>query len=78
MADVGIEAAMLELNALGGDSDTIGSIAGQIFGVATAVDASDLLADVAGAPKVIDVAHRFAKHAFDAGEAVAAERRRKR
>jgi ADP-ribosyl-[dinitrogen reductase] hydrolase len=62
MQAVGVEAALLELNSLGGDSDTIGSIAGQIVGAATAVDASHLLRDVMGAQKVIDIADRFAQH----------------
>lgn len=70
MLDVGVEPAMQELNALGGDSDTIGSIAGQICGVASSIDMSHLLVDLSDAETVLATAQRFARHvAFPAGGA---------
>jgi ADP-ribosylglycohydrolase len=51
------------MNALGGDTDTIGSLAGQIWGAATGLDASHVLPDVPGAERVLRIADRFAQYA---------------
>jgi ADP-ribosyl-[dinitrogen reductase] hydrolase len=66
MRAIGLEAAVLELNAFDGDGDTIGSIAGQLFGAATGIDAAPLLTDVAGAQAVLEIADQFAQ--FTAGD----------
>jgi len=63
---VGLEAALYELNALGGDTDTIGSLAGQLWGVASSHTAAHLLSDVPGADKVTSIAERFAVYAVGA------------
>ena len=62
MLVTGLEVAMVEMNALGGDTDTIGSMAGQISGVAVGLDASHVLADVRGAERVIRIADRFSQY----------------
>lgn len=58
----GIERAIYELNAVGGDTDTIGSIAGQIAGAALGTSRLplDLLARVPLADEVVGVAEQFA------------------
>lgn len=61
ISTVGIEAAIIELISLGGDTDTIGSIGGQISAVATGIDSAHLLTNIAGAQRVIDIADRFAQ-----------------
>ena len=66
MRSAGFEAAMAEMNALGGDADTIGSIAGQIWGTETSIAPAPLLNNISGAERVMDVADRFAR--FAAGE----------
>jgi ADP-ribosylglycohydrolase len=63
MRVIGLESAMHEMNSLGGDTDTIGSIAGQIWGAATGIDSVHLLANISGAGQVIAVADRFAQFA---------------
>jgi ADP-ribosyl-[dinitrogen reductase] hydrolase len=63
---VGLEAAVYELNALGGDTDTIGSLAGQLWGVVSSHTAAHLLSDVPGADKVTSIADRFAEYAAGA------------
>ena len=63
MRTVGIEAAMHELNAIGGDTDTIGSIASQIWAAESGFDAAHLLTGVPGADRVIALATQFAQFA---------------
>jgi ADP-ribosylglycohydrolase len=66
MRVAGFEAAMDEMNALGGDTDTIGSIAGQIWGATTGIAPAYLLAGISGADRVVAVADRFAQLAASA------------
>jgi ADP-ribosylglycohydrolase len=63
MRVIGFESAIHEMNSLGGDTDTVGSIGGQIWGAATGIDSADLLANISGASRVIEVADRFAQFA---------------
>lgn len=58
----GIESAIYELNSVGGDTDTIGSIAGQIAGAALGASSLPLhlLARVPFADEVTQVAEQFA------------------
>lgn len=62
MRSIGIDSAMAEMNKLGGDTDTIGSIAAQIFGASTDIDPTHLLVDIPGADRVIAIADRFARY----------------
>lgn len=66
METVGVEPALEELIRLGGDTDTIGSIAGQIWGVATGGDVKHLLREVPNASLVLEIAGRFADFAASA------------
>ena len=61
MRAAGFDAAMNEMNSLGGDTDTIGSIAGQIWGAATGIAPAHLVAGISGADRVLAVADRFAQ-----------------
>ncbi len=62
MIERGIESAIFELNEFGGDTDTIGSIAGQIAGAALGSGnlPIHLLADVPLANKLVEIAEQFA------------------
>jgi ADP-ribosylglycohydrolase len=66
METVGVEPAMEALIRLGGDTDTIGSIAGQIWGVATGGDLRHLLREVPNSSLVLEIAGRFAHFAASA------------
>jgi ADP-ribosyl-[dinitrogen reductase] hydrolase len=61
MAREGFEAVLYELNEIGGDTDTIGSIAGQIAGAAVGASnvPAHLLANVAESQCVFDIAEQL-------------------
>jgi ADP-ribosylglycohydrolase len=59
MQSVGFESGMRDMNRLGGDADTIGAIAGQLWAAAAAQDVSSLIADVAGVERVLAIANQF-------------------
>jgi ADP-ribosylglycohydrolase len=56
----GFEAALYAMNDLGGDTDTIGAIAGQIAGAALGTVSTALLTGVPGTDRVLEVARQFA------------------
>jgi ADP-ribosylglycohydrolase len=62
MIERGFEATLHELNDAGGDTDTIGSIAGQIAGASVGEELlpMNLLTSVPGAEELLAVARRFA------------------
>jgi ADP-ribosylglycohydrolase len=59
----GFKTAIYALNEMGGDTDTIGAIAGQIAGAALGTVSSELLDGVPGADRVLRVARQFAAFA---------------
>src|SRR5262249_53545682 len=56
------EGAIAEMNSLGGDTDTIGSLAGQLWGVVTRRDVSHIVSDIPGAERVLQVADQYSQH----------------
>lgn len=56
------EGAIREMNSLGGDTDTIGSIAGQLWGVVTGADVSHYFSDISGAERVLRIADQYAHY----------------
>jgi ADP-ribosyl-[dinitrogen reductase] hydrolase len=65
--DAGFETALYALNDAGGDTDTIGSIAGQIAGAAGVALPTELLLSIPGSDDLQTIASLFAARVAESG-----------